>query len=108
MSLTTDVTNAIIDYLNLHGHLVWRNSAAHVYGSGKFHRVKHNGVGDIVGMLNNGTHIEVEIKIGSDKIRPEQLRHGEEVKRRKGLYFVAKSFDDFERQWLSLPRTAQD
>jgi hypothetical protein len=99
MTTTTDTTNAIITFLNMQGHLVWRNSAAHVYGAGNFHKVRHNGVGDIVGTLSDGTHIEIEVKTGKDRIRPEQQRHGDELKKRKALYFVAKSFDDFERQW---------
>lgn len=99
MTSTTDTTNAIIKYLQLQGHLVWRNSAAHVYGKGHFHKAAHNGVGDIVGLLSDGTHIEIEVKTGTDKIRLSQLKHCDEIRRRCGLYFVAKSFDDFDRQW---------
>lgn len=101
---TADTTNAIIKYLSLLGHLAWRNSAAWVSGNGYLRKAPEGskGIGDIVGVLSDGTHFEIDVKTGRDKASPYQLKHADEVHRRHGLYLFAKTFDDFEKQWKQI------
>lgn len=96
---TTETTNAIIKYLTVLGCYVWRQNTVGI--AGRRIAKSSRGVGDIIGLTRDGRHIEVEIKTGADKLRDEQIIHGEAVQRRNGLYFVAKTFDDFEKQWLN-------
>lgn len=109
MTVTSDTTKAIIDYLNFLGHYVWRNQT--VGRVGGFAYSSKRGIGDIVGMLNDGTHIEIEVKTGRDRASEYQLQHADKVHLKHGIHIFAKTFDDFERQFKqllprSLPGTA--
>lgn len=45
---------------------------------------------------------KIEIKIGKDKIRPDQVTYSEQVKRAGGHYSTVKTFDDFFEQYNTL------
>ena len=93
-------TTAIITYLNYNGWHVSRINTHGVYDVEKqIHRKVHGqakGVPDIVGFnLTTGQYLCIEIKIGSDKLSPEQSHHLDTAKSSGCYVMVAHSFDDF-------------
>ena len=90
------ITQAILQYLSFSGVYAWRNNNAAVYdptkktfrtGSAK------KGVGDILGVLKDGRHLEVEVKT-TDRQSEAQKQHEEMVKKMGGVYILAHSVDD--------------
>lgn len=75
--------------------MVWRNTTVPVRGR-KFTGKK--GVGDIIG-LSDGIHIEIEVKVGKDTMRPEQIEHQNRILGFGGVYYVANSFAEFLAWW---------
>ncbi len=51
------------------------------------------GMTDIVGVLK-GRALFIEVKVGKDKLRPEQERVAEQVIKAGGVWAVARSLDD--------------
>ena len=94
----SDTTQNIIKFLNDEGHFAWRQVNTSVRGR---KNIVHRGVADIICVLKNSTHCEIEVKHGNDKMSEYQIQHKEMVEERGGYYFVAKSFDDFYEQYLS-------
>jgi VRR-NUC domain len=56
------------------------------------------GISDIIGCSPEGIFIAIEVKRPGGKPSPEQLEFIENVKRNKGVAFVAYSLDDAIRQ----------
>jgi hypothetical protein len=54
------------------------------------------GCPDIVGLTPDGKFLAVEIKIGKDKLRPEQVAFKMMVLKNKGHYFIVKELNDIE------------
>lgn len=52
------------------------------------------GTGDIHAVWQ-GKHISIEVKIGRDKLRPEQIKEKARIERAGGLYWVVKTAEDF-------------
>jgi len=91
-----EVTKKIKDYLNQQPKtLVWRNTTAPVRGRKYTGR---KGVGDLIG-ISDGVHIEIEVKVGKDIMRPEQYEHRGAVLRCGGVYYIAHSFLEFYLWW---------
>lgn len=55
------------------------------------------GAADIMATYK-GKAIHMEVKIGKDKQRPEQIAFQKSVEAAGGIYFIAKSFDNFLEQ----------
>lgn len=95
-----DTISAIVIFLNLSGWHVWRNNTYGIYDQQKkaYRRLQYQqkGVADIIGFNKvTSQFIAVEIKIGSDTLKPDQIQFLNQVKDANGLPFVAHSFDDF-------------
>jgi hypothetical protein len=43
----------------------------------------------------NGRAVKIEVKIGKDRQSEAQKNYQAEIERAGGIYFIAKSFDDF-------------
>ena len=100
MSKSNELTKEIIKFLNVAGFLTWRNNTAGVYDPTKkiFRRnpALKRGVSDILGIVPfTGRLIAIEIKIGADKLSPEQHMFLNDVRERNGIAFVAKGFNGF-------------
>ena len=89
-------TELIVKFLNDSGHFAWRQVNTPVR---RRKNIVHRGTGDIVGILKNGKHMEVEVKNDDDVMSLYQEQHKEMIEKRFGYYFVAKSFDDFYKQY---------
>ena len=96
-----DLTKLIMAWLKVHGHFAARINSGAVYD--KRLGIYRKGSGATVGMADinaviKGKSVSIEIKIGKDKIRESQLKVKAEIEAAGGVYFVARSFDDFLNQ----------
>lgn len=56
--------------------------------------VQRKGIPDIIGIIN-GRFIGIEVKIGRDRQSADQKEIEKEIKEAGGVYFIAKSYDDY-------------
>lgn len=56
-----------------------------------------NGKADIKALIK-GRLIEIEVKHGRDKLRPEQIEYKQQIERSGGVYLVVKTWEDFYQQ----------
>lgn len=102
MTTTNELTKACIDYLTLKGYKVWRNNNGAVYDpTNKCFRKNKNkllGVPDIIGFnKKTGIFIGVEIKVGKDKLSPEQILFIEEANKSNCICLVVKEIEDLTK-----------
>lgn len=92
-SPTNDLTQSVIDFMNLKGNYVWRNNNI---TRGKHRNVIKKGKADIIGMLSCGIHIEIEIKNAEikERLSQEQKEHGALVLLKEGFYVVIRSLGE--------------
>ncbi|MGE0588925.1 MAG: VRR-NUC domain-containing protein [Cyclobacteriaceae bacterium] len=93
------LTQAIIKFLTLHGHFATRTSSAGRYLVKEkkwIPSTTRKGYPDITAIMNGRT-LAIEVKIGKDKMSQAQQCVKEEIEASGGIYFIAKSFDEFER-----------
>lgn len=113
-----ELTKAIIDFLNLSGHLAERHSNegrvidnrktyTDVIGQtktiGSVKRIKSNqvnGTSDIKATIR-GKMIAIEIKFGNDRQSEAQKKYQERVESAGGQYWIAKTFDQFYEMYLN-------
>lgn len=110
-SPSNSLTDAIITYVKLNKSSARRVNTTGTYVEAKFNergvQLKGTGAYRKSGMKKGfediscivaptGRYLAVEVKIGADKLRDEQIERKAEVERCGGLYFVAKNFDDFK------------
>ena len=56
--------------------------------------VQRKGIPDIIGIIN-GRFIGIEVKIGRDRQSADQKEVEKEINDAGGVYFIAKSYDDY-------------
>lgn len=98
------LTKCIGAWLSLHGHFAGRVNTQGNYNQklGKWTKSgSKQGMADITAVIN-GRHVSIEIKIGKDKIRPNQEKCKSEIEAAGGVYIIASSFDNFLEQIRSL------
>lgn len=106
-SPANELTSAVMKYMRLLKCAVARINTTGIYDEnlGKYrYSGSTNGVEDVncvlpvyVGGLKLGVTVAVEIKVGRDKMRPEQLERKEHVENAGGHYIIAKTFDQFKK-----------
>jgi len=104
------LTNCICQWLKYNGHFAARVNTTGNY-SKKLGRYIYGG--STCGMVDissaiNGKSVQIEVKVGKDKPRPEQLKVAEQVRTAGGFYIFVKSFDDFLLQINELNITTNE
>jgi len=56
--------------------------------------VQRKGIPDIIGIID-GRFIGIEVKIGKDRQSADQKEIEKEINENGGVYFIAKSYDDY-------------
>lgn len=72
-------------------------------GAKKIHRKGNTekGIPDIIAVIK-GRFIGIEVKAGKDKLSEDQKRRKFEIERAGGLYFEARSTDDFLKWFFEI------
>ena len=101
------LTNAIVDYLNHKGYVVWRSNTVGIYDPVKKIYRKNpktrKGISDICGFSKeDGKFIGIEIKVGYDKLSQDQIYFREDVLSAGGIYIVAHDLDSFMNEFEKL------
>lgn len=93
------VVDACIKWLLLNKYYVWRNnSGAYKTESGHYVRYGLKGSADILGLTPKGQFIAVECKFGTNKLQLSQEAFRDKVLSCNGIYIVAYSVDDLEKE----------
>ena len=98
---TNTITRDILEFLLKQGVFAWRENTAPIpLSDGKGYRSGGiSGKPDIMGVINGGRLIGIEIKIGKDKLRPAQIAFHAQVKQLGAIILVTGSLEDFKKQW---------
>ena len=94
------LTQCVCSYLKMHGYFVGRVNTTGTYNQklGRFIKSgSTKGMADVTAVIR-GKHVSIEIKVGRDKPRPEQLKVKEQIEQSGGVYMFVRSYDDFLRQ----------
>ena len=86
----------VLQALNAHPAVAWverMNSGAVKIGS-RFVRFGWKGCPDVLGQLNDGRLLGVEVKAKKGKLRPEQTLFLERIRRAGGVAFMARDCRD--------------
>lgn len=93
-----DLTKTIVfDMKWVRGGVAYRINNGAVYDKkrGTYRAgVQRKGVPDIIGIIN-GRFIGIEVKIGRDRQSADQKEVEREINEAGGVYFIAKSYDDY-------------
>jgi len=99
--LESDIQAAILRALKIHPACAWAgrfNSGAQVIGEGKARRFVRfssiKGLSDIIGQLNDGRMLAIEVKRPSGRVTDDQAAFIGLVKNSGGVAFVARSVAD--------------
>lgn len=110
-----EITSTILGYLHAYGFTAWAQPNRGEYdpktGKWRPHPNSRRGVPDILGFRRaDGKFIGIEVKAGTDRIRPEQTKFLKELKASSGLAFIAYDYagfvQSFERRGLHAPAPA--
>ncbi|MGV3528930.1 MAG: hypothetical protein ACO1OO_08550 [Flavisolibacter sp.] len=100
------LTRCICDFIRHIGGYANRISTTgtmrKINGQMKWTRGNSNKGAADIRILFNGRSVDVEVKVGRDRMREAQTKEKERVERAGGLYFVARSFPEFLEWWLQL------
>jgi hypothetical protein len=98
-STANGLTQAIIKFITLKKGFASRTSSAGRYLVKERKYIPsttRKGYPDIAAVIG-GKSVYIEVKAGSDKMRPDQLKVKAEIEAANGMYFIAKDFDSFLR-----------
>jgi len=100
----------IIKFLQTNNIYCWRNAnltrydpKTKQYLSNPQHK---SGLGDIVGLLPDGRHLEIEVKKKGGRQSPHQLIHQKRIEQNNGIYILAydvKTVDNSLADYLKKP-----
>lgn len=99
------LTQCIIEYIQMHGGQAERINVMGrpIETAGGLKWAKSNmtvGTADISAIVA-GRAVKIEVKIGADRQSDDQRRYQSDVERAGGLYYIAKTFDNFV-EWYNL------
>lgn len=96
----TQIVKAILDYLKWTKILAWRSNNIGTYSKAReqyiFHGLK--GVSDILGVLDGGKFLAIEVKTDKGKLSEYQKEFLDKVNKLGGKGFVARSIEDVVKE----------
>ena len=86
---------AIIREFRTRGDMrIWPNEPGRTQIKGRWLQFGLKGQADITGIMLGGRRVEIEVKVGRDKQKPDQKNYQSVIERMGGLYVLARSVDD--------------
>lgn len=118
------LTKMIIDWLQLSGHQAERINTMgvariekgikdEVFNRGTPQKItwtpstSTKGSADISATIK-GFSVKIEVKVGKDRLSPDQKKYAEKIKSSGGVYYVAKDFDSFYNWYVLLITKLKD
>lgn len=100
MSKSNELTQQIIKFIFDEGGYAWRNNTMGVYDQKRriYRTAPKKGVSDVLGLFK-GRFVAVEVKIGRDKLSPEQSGFLKNINHYGGIAMVAKDIETFKLFW---------
>lgn len=100
MSVATTLTNEIIGFLYGKGAYAWRASSTGIFDSrrGGYRTAPKKGVSDILACYK-GRLIAIEVKIGKDRLSPEQEGFLANIDATGGITCIARDLSTFTEWW---------
>lgn len=101
----SDIQTLIIAWLRTIGIFCWRNQSAGVFDVTNMKFRARTGVGDIkgtsdiLGLLDDGTMLAIEVKTEKGRVSREQNEFINNVVSRGGVAFVARSLQDAQEKF---------
>lgn len=90
-----ELTRAVVAHIYCNGGFAGRVNTMGTYrGNGYTTTTARKGMADINACIK-GKHVQIEVKIGSDKPREAQLEVKKDVEAAGGTYIFVKTFDDY-------------
>lgn len=101
MNAANNLTNKILDFLYRQGAYAFRASSVGIYDQrrGVYRTAAKKGVADILA-CHHGQFIAIEVKIGKDRLSPEQEGFLMNISAVGGNTFVATTFETFREAWI--------
>lgn len=101
-----EMQKLILDYLQYHKGLFWRNNTVGIFDKSKGiyrkNKGQMQGVADILGVLN-GRFIAIEVKAeGISKLSEHQEIFREKFEKNGGIYYLANDFNNFKKWYDSI------
>lgn len=106
MNQEREIQKSILDYLSLRKINAWRTNSGISFSSYKekqfITRLAPRGTSDIIGFLNDGRFLGIEVKKPGGKVSDDQDIFLNKINRAGGVGFVAYSIDDVIRKFADL------
>ena len=108
MSAASTLTNQAIDCVYQDGGYAWRASSTGIYDTqkGAFRTAAKKGVADVIGCYR-GILVALEIKIGKDRLSPEQDGFLKNIQNAGGFAATVTDKENLKWQWHKI-KTAID
>ena len=96
MSQTNTLTRTIIEYIANAGGYAFRVNDTGVFDvrAGQYRSSAKKGISDILSVYKS-TFVAIEIKTGTDKLRPEQIGFIKNIEHCGGICLVVGTFEEF-------------
>lgn len=96
LSQANNLTKQIISHFHQIGGFAWRNNTVGIFDRSKgiYRTSAKKGVSDILALLR-GRFYAIEVKIGRDRLSPEQDGFLQTIQHHQGNAFVVHSFIEF-------------
>ena len=97
--LEQHIQKQILEMLRWKGVFCWKNNTAGIYVKARNTYIPSHapGVSDILGILNDGRFLAIEVKAAIGRVSPHQQQFLDEINSRGGLAFVARSVEEVEQ-----------
>jgi hypothetical protein len=93
----TALVNACLQLLHAHGIEAWRQNTGAVKVGTRFVRFGRPGAADITGILDGGRRLEIECKVGRNKLSEAQEEFRDMIEARGGVYLCVREVEELER-----------
>lgn len=94
--LEKDIQKLILEWLRWQKVFCWKmnNSAVYIKSKDRYMKSPLRGVSDILGIINGGTFLAIEVKAEKGKVSPEQQEFIDNITKNGGIAFVARCLED--------------
>jgi predicted component of type VI protein secretion system len=95
----TYIVSECLEWLAVNGIFAWRNNTGAIKVEGRFIKYGKIGSADILGVLPDGRHLEIECKTETGTQEPEQIIHERKVKKNNGVYLLVRSLKELQNNF---------